>query len=136
MFDRHRETFERAQAAYASRECWSPYPEMPGKYPQAEAAQAAGLAWFDAQRGHPFELDQPGITGTAGEEVSPYTQAGLGIAYPQSDPDALFAAAAAAIPGWAGADIDTRLGVLMECLDVLYRDHLFSVVQAVMYMVG
>lgn len=136
MFDRHRETFARAQAACASRECWSPYPEMPGKYPQAEAAQTAGLAWFDSQRGQPFDLDQPGITGQAGQEVSPYTQSPLGITYPQSDPDALFAAARAAIPGWAAADIDTRLGVLMECLDTLYRDHLFAIVQAVMHTAG
>lgn len=136
MFDRHRETFARAQQAVATRACWSPYPEMPGKYPDTQAAQAAGLAWFEAQRGQPFGLDQPGVTGAAGEEVSPYTQAPLGILYPQSDPDALFAAARAAIPGWAAAEIDTRLGVLMECLDVLYRDHLFAVVQAVMHTAG
>jgi len=136
MFDRHRETFARAQAACANRECWSPFPEMPGKYPQAEAAQAAGLDAFKALLGHPFGLDQPCITGQTGEEVSPYTLAPLGILYPQSDPDALFAAAKAAIPRWAGADIDTRLGVLMECLDVLYRDHLFTLVQAVMHTAG
>ena len=136
MFDRHRDTFARAQAACASRECWSPYPEMPGKYPDTEAAQAAGLAGFRAQLGQPFHLDQPGISGAEGEEVSPYTQEPLGITYPQSDPDALFAAATAAIPAWTGAGIDTRLGVLMECLDVLYRDHLFGIVQAVMHTAG
>lgn len=136
MFDRHRETFRRARAAVADRACWSPYPEMPGKYPDADAAQAAGLAAFRAQLGRAFDLDQPGLTGTAGQEISPYTQDPLGIAYPQSDPDALFTAARAAIPGWAAADIDTRLGVLMECLDTLYRDHLFTVVQAVMHTAG
>ena len=136
MFDRHRATFEKARETVASRACWSPYPEMPGKYPDAATAQAAGLAWFEAQRGRPFDLDQPGITGTAGEEVSPYTQEPLGILYPQSDPDALFAAARAAIPGWAAADTDTRLGVLMEGLDTLYRAHLFQIVQAVMHTAG
>jgi phenylacetic acid degradation protein paaN len=136
MFDRHRATFARAQAAVADRACWSPYPEMPGKYPDADAAQAAGRAWFLAQMGRAFDLDQPGVTGQAGQEISPYTQSALGIAYPQSDPDALFAAARAAIPGWAATDIDTRLGVLMECLDTLYRDHLFAVVQAVMHTAG
>jgi len=136
MFDRHRETFERARAACAARDCWSPFPEMPGKYPQAEAAQAAGLAAFQGQLGRAFDLDQPGIIGTAGQEVSPYTRAALGITYPQSDPDALFAAARAAIPDWAAAGIDTRLGVLMESLDVIYRDHLFTVVQGVMHTAG
>jgi len=136
MFDRHRDTFRRAQQAVASRECWSPFPEMPARYPQAEAAQAAGLAAFRAQLGLPFDLDQPGVIGATGEEVSPYTREPLGIAYPQSDPDTLFTAARAAMPSWAGADIDTRLGVLMECLDTLYRDHLFTLVQAVMHTAG
>jgi phenylacetic acid degradation protein paaN len=136
MFDRHRETFARARAACAARDCWSPYPEMPGKYPQAEAAQAAGLAAFQRQLGRAFDLDQPGITGWAGQEISPYTHDPLGITYPQSDPDALFTAARAAIPGWAAGGIDTRLGVLMEFLDVIFRDHLFAVVQAVMHTAG
>jgi len=136
MFERHRETFTRAQEACRTRACWSPYPEMPGKYPDTGAAQARGLAAFTAQLGQPFALEQPGVTGTAGEEVSPYTQKALGIGYPQSDPEALFSAARAAMPGWAAADIDTRLGVLMECLDVLYRAHLFDLVHAVMHTAG
>ena len=136
MFDRHRDTFTRAQQAVARRDCWSPFPEMPGKYPDTEAAQAAGLAWFNAQLCQPFELDQPGIIGQVGEEVSPYTQDPLGIAYPQSDPDALFTAAQSAIPAWAAAEIDTRLGVLMECLDTIYRDHMFAIVQSVMHTAG
>ncbi len=136
MFDRHRETFARAQAACASRECWSPYPEMPGKYPQAETAQAAGLAAFQAALGQLFDLPQPGVIGAAGEEISPYTQQALGITYPRSDPDALFVAATGAIAQWAAAPIDARLGVLMECLDVIYRDHLFEVVHAVMHTAG
>jgi phenylacetic acid degradation protein paaN len=136
MFERHRETFVRAQEACASRACWSPYPEMPAKYPQTEAAQAAGLAAFRAALGKAFDLPQPGVIGAAGEEISPYTQQALGITYPCCDPDALFAAARAAIPGWAAAEIDVRLGVLMECLDVIYRDHLFEVVHAVMHTAG
>lgn len=136
MHARHRATFEAAQRACASRACWSPWPETPGAYPDAEAAAARGQAAFATQRGQPFALEQPGIRGQAGEEVSPYTQAALGIAYPQSDPDALFAAARAAMPAWAGAGIDTRIGVLMEALDRLYRDHLFEIVQAVMHTAG
>lgn len=136
MFDRHRDTFAQAQEACRTRACWSPFPEMPGKYPDTEAAQARGKAAFEGQRGQPFKLDLPGVTGQTGEEVSPYTQAPLGITYPQADPDALFAAARAAMPSWAGADIDTRIGVLMECLDRTFRDHMFEIVQAVMHTAG
>lgn len=130
-----RATLERARRACETRECWSPFPEMPGKYPDADTAAPAGLAAFQALLGKPFALDLPGVTTYAGEEISPYTQAPLGITYPQAGPEALFAAAKAALPGWAAADIDTRLDVLMRALDAIYAD-LFVMVQAVMHTAG
>lgn len=137
LYERHRAVFERAQQACRDRACWSPYPEMPGKYPDAESAQAQGRAAFAAhlQTGR-FELDQPGCIGTLGEEVSPYTQAPLGIRYPQAEVDALFDAAESAMDAWAAASIETRIGVLMQVLDVLYREHLFEIVHAVMHTAG
>lgn len=135
MFD-HSALLARARQACSDRACWSPYPEMPKLYPEGEAAAAAGKAAFEALLGQPFALDLPGVTGQAGEEISPYTQEPLGITYPQADPDTLFAAARAAIPGWAGAGIDTRLNLLMEGLDRLYRQHLFTLVHAVMHTAG
>ncbi|HPD93162.1 MAG TPA: aldehyde dehydrogenase family protein [Pararhodobacter sp.] len=131
----HHATFRRAQAACASRECWSPYPEMPKLYPDADTAAPAGEAAFQALLGKPFALTLPGVTGWVGEEVSPYTQVPLGITYPQAGPDALFAAAKAALPGWAAAEIDTRLMLLMEGLDRLYA-RLFTLVPAVMHTAG
>jgi phenylacetic acid degradation protein paaN len=136
-FDRHRAVFERAQQACRDRECWSPFPEMPDKYPDAAQAREAGLQAFAARlAGGRFALEQPGIQGFAGEEVSPYTQQPLGIVYPQSDIDTLFDAAQVAMEGWAVASIETRLGVLMEALDTLYREHLFEMVHAVMHTAG
>ncbi len=129
-------TLARARQACASRECWSPFPEMPNKYPDADTAAPAGKAAFEALLGQPFALDLPGVTGRAGEEISPYTQQPLGLTYPQADPDRLFAAARAALPGWAAAGIDTRLSLLIEGLDRLYRDHLFTLVHAVMHTAG
>lgn len=128
-------TLARARQACETRECWSPFPEMPGKYPNAETAAPAGLAAFQAVLGKPFALDLPGVTSWAGEEISPYTQEPLGISYPQAGPEALFAAAKAALPGWAAAGIDTRLRVLMAALDAIYAD-LFVMVHAVMHTAG
>ena len=136
LFERHRAVFERAQLACQQRHCWSPYPEMPSKYPDAAAAQAKGLAAFQAQLSQPFALEQPGARDAVGEEVSPYTQQPLGITYPRADVDMLFEAAEAAMPAWAEAPIATRLGVLLEVLDVIYREHLFEVQQAVMHTAG
>ena len=129
-------TLARARQACETRECWSPFPEMPTQYPDADLARAEGQARFEAHLGRPFVLMQPGIIGAVGEEVSPYTQTPLGITYPRSDPDALFAAAEAAIPDWASAGIDARLRVLMAALDAIYRPHLFEMVHAVMHTAG
>ena len=75
LFEKHRATLERAALACRERHCWSPFPEMPAKYPDSAAAQAAGLAAFHGHLDRRFALDQPGSIGEAGEEISPYTQA-------------------------------------------------------------
>jgi phenylacetic acid degradation protein paaN len=150
LFHKHRATFERARTACRERHCWSPFPELPGKYPNAAEAQAAGLAAFQAHLGSRFILDQPGAVagvgevGEVGEEVSPYTQEALRTRYPQADIDVLFDAAEAAMPTWAqapfetriGSSFETRIGVLMEVIDTLYREHLFEIAQAVMHTAG
>ena len=130
------DTFARAQQACRERHCWSPFPELPAKYPDSAAAQARGLAAFQAHLGQRFVLEQPGTFNEVGEEVSPYTQQPLGIRYPQADVDALFDAAQAAIPAWSAASINTRIGVLMQVLDTLYKEHLFEIAQAVMHTAG
>ena len=136
LFEKHRSRFEQATAACASRACWSPFPELPSKYPDADIAQAAGRRAFEAHLGHDFALDQPGAIGRLGEEVSPYTQAPLGVTYPQSDLDALFTAARTAIDaGWAGAEPDARIGVLMEVIARLYA-RIFEVAFSVMHTAG
>jgi phenylacetic acid degradation protein paaN len=137
LFDKHRQTFERAQLACRERHCWSPFPELPSKYPNADAMQAVGLKAYQAHLGKIFDLKQPtSVRADVGEEVSPYTQQALGVRYPQSDLDPLFAAAQAAMPSWAAATIDTRIGVLMEVIDTIYREHLFEIAYAVMHTAG
>ena len=137
LFDKHHAVFELAQQACATRHCWSPYPDLPDKYPDAAQAKAAGLAAFELHlKNGPFALNQPGISAWVGEEISPYTQAALGVLYPQSDIDSLFDVAEQAMGTWAQAPISQRIGVLMEVLEVIYRDHLFEVLHAVMHTAG
>jgi len=138
LYARHKELFERAIEACRERHCWSPFPELPQKYPDAAAAQATGRVAFEAQLHHAFELQQPGFLSqdAGGEEISPYTQQPLGIRYPKSDVNTLFDAAEKAITPWAAASIDSRIGTLMEVLDTLYRRHLFEITQAVMHTAG
>ena len=134
---KHLALLDRAAQACRERDCWSPWPETPAGYPDSAAAQSRARAAFEQQQGQRFEIEgHPGTPGTPSEEVSPYTQRTLGIRYPQSDPDTLFAAAEAAMPAWAAADADTRLGLLMEVVEVLYREHLFDVATAMMHTAG
>jgi phenylacetic acid degradation protein paaN len=137
LFEKHRPAFEKAQQTCVTRECWSPYPDMPDKYPEAAQAKSTGQAAFEQHlKNGRFELDQPGITNWIGEEISPYTQHALGVVYPQSDINPLFDAAEKAMDSWAKAPYTQRIGVLMEVLEVLYRDHLFEVLHAVMHTAG
>ncbi len=137
LFEKHRPTFEKAQQTCVTRECWSPYPDMPDKYPEADHAKSTGQAAFEKHlKNGRFELDQPGIKNWIGEEISPYTQHALGVVYPQSDINTLFNAAEKAMENWAQAPYTQRIGVLMEVLEVLYRDHLFEVLHAVMHTAG
>jgi phenylacetic acid degradation protein paaN len=134
---KHLPLLDRAERACRERDCWTPWPETPAGYPDAANTQARARAAFEAQCGQAYDLEgHPGHAGVQAEEVSPYTQRALDIRYPQSAPDTLFAAAEAAMPAWAAADADTRLGVLMEVVDVLYREHLFDVATAMMHTAG
>lgn len=114
-FDKHRALLDEAQAAVSRRTHWTPYPESPRAY--GATALDDGLQAFEAYRDAQFYLDQPGVAGRGGEEVSPYGQP-LNISYPCCSPDALIAAARNAMLPWVRAGIEVRLGV---CLEILAR---------------
>ena len=135
LFDRHRDALERARAACLGRGYFTLFPETPDRHPGGAAAAESGAAAFRAQLGRAFELEQPGTIGRLAGEVSPYTCEPLGIDYPQVDPDALFTAARAAMPAWAAAPPQARLGVCMEIVDRLYAG-VFAGAQAVMHTAG
>jgi len=135
LFDQHRDLLARATHACATREYFSPFPETPDRYPDSAAALAHGHTTFQALLGKPFELDQPGEAGRLGDEVSPYTATPLGIDYPRSDVDTLFRAAHAALPAWAGAGPNARVGVCLEIVQALYAE-LPVLLHAVMHTAG
>ena len=134
LFDRHRQTLEAAGAAIAKRDYFSAYPEIPSGKNYGETAKADGLAAFEARLDSRFEIDQPGTKGTAGREVSPYGRP-LGISYPRPDLDVLLPAAQAAIPAWAKASAETRVGIALEILKRL-NARSFEIANAVMHTTG
>ena len=132
MFDKHQALLQQAVAAIETRGYWSPYPEGPRAY--GETAIEDGRKAFEAHRGAQFDLDQPGVVGHGGAEVSPFGLT-LNIAYPRCSADALIAAAKTAMPGWINAGADTRAGV---CLEILSRLNVrsFEMAHAVMHTTG
>ena len=139
-FVHHRERLDAATRACRVRNCWSPFPDLPAKYPDAVAAQAQGSAAFEAHLGRPFVFDMPMPGAAPAElahhEISPYTRQPLGIHYPVPALDPLFTAAQRAMQTWAEADPELRIGVLMEVVDRLYTQHLFEIANAVMHTAG
>lgn len=134
FFDLHGPTLESAVRALASREYWTPYPEVPSGKIYGETAKAQGEAAFAALTGTAFDL--PGHPGTAraGAEVSPFGP-DLAIRYPAATPDELIAAAAAAAPALAAASVETRVGVCLEALARLNRQS-FLIGNATMHTTG
>ncbi|MBM3375109.1 MAG: phenylacetic acid degradation protein PaaN [Betaproteobacteria bacterium] len=134
LFERHAATLESALSAIATRGYWSPFSESPSPKVYGETAMADGKAAFDALLGQQFLLDQPGITGWHGGEVSPYGVA-LDVSYPVCQIDTLVAAAEKAMQPWQQAGLEARTGVCIEMLTRLNRQS-FLLANAVMMTTG
>ena len=134
LYEQHRQTLERAVSAIAERTFWSAYPEVPSGKIYGENAKADGQAAYEARLNKPFDIDQPGTTGTVGREVSPFGPT-LGITYPKADLDVLLPAAASAMDSWKRASVEQRVGV---CLEILHRvnQRSFEMALAVMHTTG
>ncbi len=134
LFDKHRETLDKALGAISDRGYWSAFPESPSPKVYGESAAPEGEAAFRAYLGNDFPLDQPGTTDRVATESSPFGVP-LDVRYPHSNIDALLAAATAALPAWRDAGPQARAGV---CLEILARLHanVFELANAVQYTTG
>lgn len=135
LFISHKDKLDAALNACESRAFWSGFVESPSRKFHPEGAAEAGKDRFEAQLGRPFELDQVGETGRTGYEISPYTQAPLGIDYPKIDVATAFQAARAAMASWRDAGVDARAGVCLEMLRAL-SEQLFENAHATMHTAG
>jgi len=134
LFEKHRATLERAVQAIAERGYWSPFPESPSPRIYGENAAEAGKQAFDALLNRRFPLMQPAIVGQAGGERSPYGFP-LGITYPRSDPDGLFAAIEQALPAWRRAGPQAWVGVSLEILTRINQSS-FLLAHAIQHTTG
>jgi phenylacetic acid degradation protein paaN len=134
LLDKHRATLDGALAAIASRGYWSPYPEMPSPKVYGEHAQETGRQAVQARFGQRFDLGQPAVTGWLASDRSPYGVQ-IDVHYPVCDPQALLAAAAAAMPAWQKLGVDGRTGICLEMLERLNKAS-FEIAHAVMLTTG
>lgn len=133
-FDRHQALIDRALKAANERSYWSPFSEMPSPKVYGESAQADGKSAFESYCGRPFELDQAGQRGWITPEASPYGLS-LNVAYPNCDPQALIAAAQAAMPAWQAAGARERAGLCVQAITEL-NARSFEIAHAVMATTG
>nr|WP_255720775.1 phenylacetic acid degradation protein PaaN [Acuticoccus kalidii] len=134
MFDKHRETLDRAVREIRTRGYWSAYPEMPSGRLYGESAKADGETAFKALLNREFPLDQPAEGAPVGRESSPYGF-DLAITYPVAPAERLIGAAKTAGAVWAHAPVAVRIGILLEALDRLNRAS-FLMANAVMNTTG
>ncbi len=134
LFTKHEDTLQKALAAIETRGYWSPFSEMPSPKVYGETANADGETAFRAHLDKTFELDQPSTGETVGAEQSPFGFP-LGIRYPNSDPDALIAAAAQAQKKWREAGPQAWVGVSLEILARINRSS-FEIGYSVMHTTG
>ena len=135
LIARHDETLSAAIEAIETRKSWSPFKDSPSGKFHAPGKPEAGREAFEAQLGRPFALEQPGMIGRSGAEVSPFTGRPLGIDYPVSDPQALTASASAAIRGWRKVSPAARIALCLEMATQLY-DRNFEMAHSVMHVTG
>ncbi len=131
----HANTLDAAIDAVETRKNWSPFRDSPSSKFHDPGKPEAGKAAFEALLGKSFDLDQPGIVGWLGCEVSPFTRQPLGIIYPASDPEALIEAAQAAIPAWRKTASEARIALCLEMAERIY-DRNFEMAHGVMHVAG
>lgn len=132
---RHADTLQRAIEAVSTRESWSPFSDSPSSKIHGAEKPVEGQEAFEAWLGKRYEIDQPGIAGWIGDEVSPYTRKPLGITYPRSEPAALIEAGNTALASWRKVNLETRAMVCLEIAQRLY-DRNFEMAHAVMHVAG
>jgi phenylacetic acid degradation protein paaN len=115
LFDRHRPLLERAVSASATREFWTPFPEIPSGKIYGENAKAQGEAAFAQLIAAAFDLPGHPEEARLGKEQSPWGQS-MGISYPAAPVETLVTASRVAGARWSEAGVEARVGVCLEAL--------------------
>ena len=134
VFEKYKESIEKAVEALHHRGHYEHYPEHPKAY--GEEAPKKGEQDYNNQLGKPFnDLLQDGEEGKVGEERSPYTLKELGIEYPKFSVDTLTKKAQKVYGDWKETSVEDRAGILFESLEGI-KDRFFELAHATMHTSG
>lgn len=134
MTIKSQEMISMAISAQKTRDYYAAYPENPKAYP--EEANAEGLAAFQKKLSTDFdELFENPHSNRVGTEISPYMMVGLGIHYPQYQPEDLIRYAHESEKAWASVSIDQRAEILVDSLDRISK-RFFELAYATMHTTG
>lgn len=136
LYNKHKDTLNKAIAALHSRTFFAAFPEHPAPAVYGETADADGQVKFKATIGKKFEeLKQRGETSWAGQEESPYLQEPLKISYPTFSANTLIDKSKAAFHVWRKVSVEDRAGILAESLERM-KSRFFEIAYATMHTTG
>jgi len=136
LFEKHKETIDKAVEAIHDRSFFAAYPEHPSPKIYGEDADKDGREKFQASLDKKFEdLLQENPEAWVGEEQSPYLNKPLGILYPSFSADTLIERSQKAWSQWRNLSVDERAAVLVESLDG-FKERFFENAYATMHTTG
>lgn len=137
LFENHKQIIEQAIDAVHKRVYWSPFPEMPSPDVYGANAEADQKQKYEQQLGQKFSrLRHSHDTWLQSDEQSPYTQHKLGITYPGfSKTQDYIKASEKALAEWRKTDVETRAGILAECLSRM-KGSFYEIAASTMHTTG
>jgi phenylacetic acid degradation protein paaN len=137
LFEKHKQMVDQAVEAVHRRTYWSPFPEMPSPDVYGATAEADQKQAYEQQLGQKFSrLRQTHDTWIKSDEQSPYTQQDLGISYPAfGKVQDYIKASETALADWRKTDVETRAGILAECLNRM-KTKFYEIAVSTMHTTG
>jgi len=134
LFEKHKETLQRAIKANHERTFYAHYPEHPKEY--GEEASEKGKNDYEALLNNKFEeLLQDGAKDYVGEEESPYTGEKLGVKYPRFDVQTLVERSNKGFEQWRKVMPEERAVILVEALENI-KERFFEIGFATQHTTG
>jgi phenylacetic acid degradation protein paaN len=134
-YEKHKDLLSAAVEAIGKRTYYTPYPELPKFYDAEGDAKAKHYISSVMNTNFNELILSSKDCNWVGDEISPFTQTGIGVKYPQADIKIVTKAAKTALVNWNRANVNERAGILIECLERISK-RFFDIAYATMHTTG